>query len=112
MKEPNEWNEVMVYSPDSEWLAVGSHDDKVYIYSAKDYSLKGVISGPSSAILAIDWTLDNNTIRLLSQAYEKLYANISDCKVDPHGQDNFGVKPNLWASNTCKISPLNSGVYR
>ena len=76
LRDPMEWNEVMAYSPDQEYLAVGSHDDKVYIYSTKDYKLHGAISGPSSAILCIDWTRDSKSIRFADQAYGKYYSNI------------------------------------
>ena len=37
LRDPMEWNEIMVFSPDNEYLAVGSHDDKVYVYTVKDY---------------------------------------------------------------------------
>ena len=66
LKDAKEWNEVMVYSPNGEYLAVGSHDDHVYIYTVKDYKLKGTVSGASSAILCIDWTKDSNSIRFVS----------------------------------------------
>jgi len=112
LRDPMEWNEVMAYSPDQEYLAVGSHDDKVYIYTTKDYKLQGVISGPSSAILCLDWTRDSKSIRFVDQSYAKHYSNIDECKLDPHGQDNIGEHPEVWASSSCKISSLESGVYR
>ena len=33
---PREWCEVMRYSPDGNFLAVGSHDDSVYVYAISD----------------------------------------------------------------------------
>jgi WD40 repeat protein len=33
---PREWVEVMKYSPDGNWLAVGSHDNNVYVYQIDD----------------------------------------------------------------------------
>jgi WD40 repeat protein len=33
---PREWCEVMRYSPDGNFLAVGSHDDTVYVYAIED----------------------------------------------------------------------------
>jgi WD40 repeat protein len=34
--KPREWCEVMVYSPDQNYLAVGSHDDSIYVYKISD----------------------------------------------------------------------------
>jgi len=33
LSEPTEWNEVMRYSPCDKFLAVGSHDNRVYVYA-------------------------------------------------------------------------------
>lgn len=33
LKEPEEWNEVMKYSPCGKYLAVGSHDNHIYVYN-------------------------------------------------------------------------------
>lgn len=33
IKDPEEWCEVMRYSPDEKYLAVGSHDNCVYVYN-------------------------------------------------------------------------------
>lgn len=32
LKDPSEWCEVMKYSPCGVYLAVGSHDNNIYIY--------------------------------------------------------------------------------
>jgi len=34
LKDSTEWIEVMAFSPDGKWLAVGSHDNNIYIYDA------------------------------------------------------------------------------
>lgn len=40
LKDPEEWCEVMRYSPCERFLAVGSHDNAVYVYDAENgYSL-------------------------------------------------------------------------
>mmetsp|Transcript_14203 Transcript_14203/g.10271 ORF Transcript_14203/g.10271 Transcript_14203/m.10271 type:complete len:86 (+) Transcript_14203:1692-1949(+) len=35
LKDAKEWIECMAYSPDGDKLAVGSHDNNIYIYLAK-----------------------------------------------------------------------------
>ena len=54
--DSSEWIECMAFSPDGAHLAVGSHDDKIRLYDTSDWSLKGVCTGHSSYILALDWS--------------------------------------------------------
>jgi WD40 repeat protein len=66
---PKEWCEAMSYSPDGNYLAVGSHDDTLYIFSiAADgqYSLYHKIEYiHSSAITALDWSKDSKHLRAI-----------------------------------------------
>ena len=52
-----EWIETMVYSPDDNYLAIGSHDNTIYLVDTKSYSEKKCIklTGHSSFITALDW---------------------------------------------------------
>lgn len=65
--KPREWCECMSYSPNEEFLAVGSHDDSIYIYKISEtgeYSLHWAITFVhSSAVVAMDWTRDSRYLR-------------------------------------------------
>lgn len=78
--KPREWCEVMVYSPNEEYLAVGSHDDSIYVYKINDqgeYSLHWAITFVhSSAITGMDWTRDSKHLRAVDQAYAKIFYNV------------------------------------
>jgi len=78
--KPREWCEVMVYSPNEEYLAVGSHDDSIYVYKISEqgeYSLHWAITFVhSSAITAMDWTRDSKHLRAVDQAYAKIFYNV------------------------------------
>jgi len=67
--KPREWCEVLAYSPNEEYLAVGSHDDSIYIYKISDsgeYSMHWAITFVhSSAITGLDWSRDNRFIRAI-----------------------------------------------
>lgn len=56
LSDSDEWIEVMAYSPDGSMLAVGSHDNRIYVYNTSDFSLKGTCKGHSSYIMALDWS--------------------------------------------------------
>jgi WD40 repeat protein len=104
----------MKYSPDGKFLAVGAHDDTIYIYaiSAKgDYSLHTKFEYiHSSAITAMDWTLDSVYLRAIDQAYGKqFYDIVKEEQVD----DEVGnlTDTALWSSLTCKLGWEVSGVF-
>jgi len=59
MKDPNEWNEVMRYSPCENFLAVGSHDNYVYVYEISEegtYKLYCKFAKNNSFITSFDWS--------------------------------------------------------
>ena len=73
IKDPEEWCEVMKYSPDERFLAVGSHDNAVYVYDASNnYSLYHKFNKHNSFVTSLDWSQDSTYIRSVCGAYEKL----------------------------------------
>lgn len=85
-----EWIEAMVYSPDNKYLAVGSHDNMIYILDTKKYDDKKCkkLTGHSSFITSIDWSLDSGYLRSNCGAYELLFFNTGTMKRDPKGASN------------------------
>ena len=69
----------MKYSPDGHYLAVGSNDNFVDVYSvggADGYKHVGHCSGSSSFITHLDWSADSKYIQTNSGASEKLYYQV------------------------------------
>lgn len=57
IKDPEEWCEVMRYSPNERFLAVGSHDNAVYVYDVENgYSLYHKFNKHNSFVTSIDWS--------------------------------------------------------
>lgn len=73
MFDPQEWCEVIRYSPNEELLACGSHDNRIYIYDVKDYTLWTTLIGHTSFITSLDWSMDSSVIRSNCGAYDLLY---------------------------------------
>jgi WD40 repeat protein len=75
-KDAREWIEVLHYSPDCSKLAVGSHDNNIYIYETETYNMIGKLTKHNSFITCFDWSKDGTYIRSVCGAYELLFFKI------------------------------------
>ncbi|XP_041842455.1 echinoderm microtubule-associated protein-like 3 isoform X1 [Melanotaenia boesemani] len=109
----NEQLSVMRYSPDGSFLAVGSHDNFIYIYSVTEsgrrYTRFGKCNGHSSFITHLDWSTDGKYIMSNSGDYEILYWDIAaGCKLL---RNRFESRDREWASYTCVLGFHVIGVW-
>ncbi|XP_048368488.1 echinoderm microtubule-associated protein-like 3 isoform X1 [Sphaerodactylus townsendi] len=109
----NEQLSVVRYSPDGEFLAIGSHDNFIYIYSVGEsehkYTRFGRCVGHSSFITHLDWSKDGNFIMSNSGDYEILYWDVAGgCKLL---RNRFENKDREWASYTCVLGFHVFGVW-
>jgi WD40 repeat protein len=109
--EAIEWIEAMSYSPDGRKLAVGSHDNYIYIYDVNDgYRMKHRLTGHSSFIIALDWSVDGTAIHSNCGAYELLFFDVNSGKQLKDGATRFRDEP--WATWTAKLGWHVQGIYR
>ncbi|KAM9315655.1 echinoderm microtubule-associated protein-like 4 [Gastrophryne carolinensis] len=109
----NEQLSVMRYSVDGALLAVGSHDNFIYLYNVSEngrkYSRYGKCTGHSSYITHLDWSPDNKFIMSNSGDYEILYWDIpSGCKLIRNRSDCKDID---WATYTCVLGFHVFGVW-
>jgi len=111
LTDAKEWIECMAFDPKGKMLAVGSHDNNIYIYDIlrNDFKLKGTLKAHNSYIMALDWSKDGTYIRSNCGAYELLFFTIDDCKQDPSGRSN--TVDTSWATSTCKFQWNTQGIY-
>lgn len=109
LDDADEWIECMSLSPNKEKLAVGSHDNSIYIYSTSDWSLLGKLSKHSSYIMALDWCAHGKFIRSNCGAYELLFFDVDTLSQDPSGASN--LKNTAWATCTVKFGWHVQGIY-
>lgn len=112
LEKADEWNEVIRYSPDDKFLAIGSHDNKVYIYDVSEegkYSYHWSTGEKiTSFVNNLDWTLDSKYIRTCSGSHEKQYFNVADKKHAPDGMCE--TKDMEWATQTCRFGWDTQGI--
>lgn len=107
-----EWIECMSYSPCGNYLAIGSHDNTIYLLDTKTYNTKSKTSkltGHSSFITALDWSQDSQYIRSVCGAYELLFFNAKTKKRDPKGPSN--TQGTIWTDQTCKLGWNVQGIF-
>lgn len=112
LKQPKQWCEVAKYSPCENYLAVGSHDNHLYIYEINpdthEYTLFATDQRNHAWINAIDWSADSSRIRTSSGDYEVLYFSVADKHGDAHGQQT--AENYIWATNTIKYGDDRHGL--
>ncbi|XP_024902479.1 echinoderm microtubule-associated protein-like 2 [Pteropus alecto] len=105
----NEQISVVSFSPDGAYLAVGSHDNLVYVYTVdqggRKVSRLGKCSGHSSFITHLDWAQDSSCFVTNSGDYEILYWDPATCKQITSAD---AVRNMEWATATCV---LGFGVF-
>uniref|UniRef100_A0ABM5FBG5 Echinoderm microtubule-associated protein-like 1 isoform X1 n=1 Tax=Pogona vitticeps TaxID=103695 RepID=A0ABM5FBG5_9SAUR len=108
----NEQLSTMRYSPDGNFLAIGSHDNCIYIYSVNDngrkYSRIGKCSGHSSFITHLDWSANSQYLVSNSGDYEILYWIPSACKQVVSVETTRDIE---WATYTCTLGFHVFGVW-
>uniref|UniRef100_A0A665WTY6 EMAP like 4 n=1 Tax=Echeneis naucrates TaxID=173247 RepID=A0A665WTY6_ECHNA len=109
----NEQLSVMRFSVDGSLLAVGSHDNFIYLYTVSErgrkYSRYGKCTGHSSYITHLDWSPDNNFIMSNSGDYEILYWDVPNgCKLIRNRSE---CKDFDWATYTCVLGYHVFGVW-
>ncbi|XP_055774403.1 echinoderm microtubule-associated protein-like 4 isoform X4 [Salvelinus fontinalis] len=109
----NEQLSVIRFSVDGTLLAVGSHDNFIYLYTVSDkgrkYARYGKCIGHSSYITHLDWSPDNKFIMSNSGDYEILYWDIPNgCK---YIRNRSECKDIDWATYTCVLGYHVFGVW-
>jgi len=90
-------------------LAVGSHDNNIYIYNTSDWSLKGSLTKHTSYIIALDWCSHSKFMRSNCGGYELLFWDIEKMCQDPSGRSN--LQNVEWATETVKFGWQVQGIY-
>ncbi|KAG1662874.1 Echinoderm microtubule-associated protein-like 1 [Nymphon striatum] len=100
------------FSPDGRLLALGSHDNHIYIYQVTDeqkkYNRIGRCMGHSSFITHLDWSFDSTYIQSNAGDYEILYWNAAVCRQVTNSSITRDIQ---WASQSCSLGFNVVGIW-
>ena len=102
------WIQTLVYSPDGQTLAVGSHDDIVYLLNTKSYNCRATCKGHHSYITALDFSADGAKLQTTSGDYELLYWDASDGRQILSATE---MRDTVWATATCTLGWGMQGIW-
>lgn len=99
----------MAYNPSNTKLAVGSHDNYIYLFDcANEYKPYTIFKGHSSFITCFDWSLDDQTIRSNCGAYELLFWDVKKKTQMTSGASE--TVSTEWATHSTKLGWAVQGI--
>jgi len=111
----NEQHDVIKFSPDGNYLAIGSHDNYIYVYKvivSDEGEMKvtrvGKCAGHSSYITHLDWCSESKNIQSNSGDYEVLAWDGKTCKQVTASSSLRDVK---WHTQSCTLGFNVIGIW-
>ncbi|XP_033122529.1 echinoderm microtubule-associated protein-like 6 [Anneissia japonica] len=109
IKDRQEVLHEMKYSPDGNFLAVGSNDNFVDVYAVtQKYKKVGQCSGSSSFITHLDWSQDSKYLQTNSGAGERLFYRMPAGK---HFTNKEEIQSIHWSSFTGVLGSEVNGIW-
>uniref|UniRef100_A0A6A7G237 Echinoderm microtubule-associated protein-like 2 isoform X6 n=1 Tax=Hirondellea gigas TaxID=1518452 RepID=A0A6A7G237_9CRUS len=104
--------QVVKFSPDGQYLAVGSRDGSITIHQVMDdlrrFARLGKCQGHASAVVHLDWSSDSQYLQSNSSDYDLLFWNAPICRQIVQSSQLRDVE---WATRTCPVSFHSLGTW-
>ena len=108
-QDTKKWISEVKFSPDGSILAIGSHDDSIYLYSyTNQFQKKAKFSKHNSFITHFDFSSDSKYLQSNCGAYELLFSNTTNGSQVMSGSQ---LKDVIWATWTCPLGWPVQGIW-
>jgi microtubule-associated protein-like 6 len=105
------WISDIKYSPNNEFMAVGSHDAIIDIYKVTDkYRLMFSMKKHSAFITHLDWSLDSNYLHSNCGAHELLFFDANTGRQLTSGAS--ALRDEAWATWSCVLGWPVQGIFK
>jgi microtubule-associated protein-like 6 len=107
-RDSKQWISDVKFSPDGSMYGIGSHDNKVYIYSVDGFSKKCVLDKHNSYITHFDFSADGKYVQSNCGAYELLFYSTETGEQETSATELRDVD---WATWTCTLGWPVQGIW-
>jgi len=108
-RDSTKWLTDIKYSPNGNLIAIGSFDNKVYVYSVSDgYALNAVISQHQSFITSVDFSEDSAWLQSNCGGLE---LNFFEADTGLYIPAASRLRDTTWASQTCTLGWPVQGIW-
>ncbi|CAK72848.1 unnamed protein product (macronuclear) [Paramecium tetraurelia] len=105
-----EWISDIKFSKDQSWIAIGSHDNSIYVYSFPDMKQRyNPLKKHSSYITHIDFSSDDNYLHSNCGGYEMLFWELQTGKLLPNGANQ--LRDEKWLTWTTPFGWPVQGIW-
>jgi WD40 repeat protein len=107
--DAKQWISDVKFSPDGKSLAVGAHDNGIYLYTVgQQFKRRAKFAKHNSYITHLDFTADSQRLRSNCGAYELLF---SDANTGAQIGSASSLKDAQWSSSTCTLGWAVQGIW-
>lgn len=108
-RDSNKWICDVKYSPSGEYIAMGSYDNKIYIYNVNQgYNLIASIAQHASFIRALDFSEDGAWLQSNCGGFELSYFEVDTGIYIPAASR---LRDQAWGSQTCVLGWAVQGIW-
>lgn len=108
-RDSTKWITDIKYSPNGEFIAMGSFDSKIYVYSVSSgYALNAVISQHHSNVTSLDFSSDSAWIQSTCAGYELCFFEADTGIYIPAASR---LRDTVWATQTCTLGWAVQGLW-
>ena len=108
-KVAKEWIQELKFSPNVDALALGSHDNSIYILGVPDFKKKSTLKKHSSFITHLDWSCDGKYLHSNCRGYELLFWDaITGKQITSEAKS---LRNESWATWTCVLGWPVQGIW-
>uniref|UniRef100_K3WWS9 EF-hand domain-containing protein n=1 Tax=Globisporangium ultimum (strain ATCC 200006 / CBS 805.95 / DAOM BR144) TaxID=431595 RepID=K3WWS9_GLOUD len=101
--------QVLRYSPNGDWLAVGCHDQRIHVFDAHTYKKHGECRGHSGTVTHMDFSKDSRVLQSTAAGTgELLFWSVATLKQIPSAS---AVRDVVWATWSCPFGWPVQGIW-